>query len=284
LVLSALMMLFWQLSGQPVLQLVYYASLLIPGVFLALGGQFAAALERLGRWHFAALCCGAGIVLLLPFAWPLHSGLFLRLQHHRLLWPAILGAAAVGLLAAKVRYTNALAILRVCGACSALSATTGTRTWGRPGEPDDPRFQKQAFLAVVDSVRAVQKIDPTDHLFFWYDLKTPLGPLHRSVASTFMWNQRLVSESFPLLGPKPETAYKLKVPPAHTRVAILTVDEEALQKAEHSLRQVGLTARFIVQRRISQGPISWNVIILIGPSQAALAAAVCVGLACARPL
>jgi hypothetical protein len=40
------------------------------------------------------------------------------------------------------------------------------------------------------------------------------------------------------------------------------VDEEDLQKAEHSLRQVGLTARFIGQRRLSEGPIWWNMILI----------------------
>lgn len=78
-----------------------------------------------------------------------------------------------------------------------------------------------------------------------------------------MWSHRVVSESFPLLGPEAETPdLKPKVPLPHMRIAILTVDEDALQKAEQSLRQVGLAARFIGQRRISEGPISWNMILI----------------------
>lgn len=263
-VLSAFIMLLWQLSGEPVLQLAFvYTSLLIPALFLGLGAQLGAVLEHFSRWQFAALCGGAAVILLLPFVVPLHSGFITAVQQHRWLWPAALGTAGVGLLVGQVRYTRALAVLLLCAAGATLTVTTGTRTWGHPGSPDDPVVQRQAFLAVVDSVRAAQEIDPTDHLFFWYDLQARLGPLHRSVASAFMWSHRLVSESFPLLGPQAETPdLKPKVPLPHTRIAILTVDEDALQKAEQSLRQVGLTARFLGQRRISEGPISWNMILI----------------------
>jgi hypothetical protein len=55
---------------------------------------------------------------------------------------------------------------------------------------------------------------------------------------------------------------RLRILPPHTRIVILLVDEEALQKAEHSLRQVGLTPQFTGQRRISEGPIWWNMILI----------------------
>jgi len=262
-VLSALIMLLWQISGQPVLQLVYYTSLLIPAMFLALGAQFAAALERLSRPQFAALCGAAAVLLLLPFAAPLHSGFVFAIQQHRWLWPAVPGLIGAVLLAWRVRYTGAVAVLLVCAACGTLNLAAGTRTWGHAGRPDDPAVQKQAFLAVVDSVRAVQQIDPSGQLFFWYDFQASLGSLHRAVASTSLWSRRLVSESFPLLGPKAETPYlKLKIPPPHTRIAILTVDPAAFDKAKQSLREVGLTAQLIGQRRIAEGPIAWNMILI----------------------
>lgn len=262
-VLSAVIMLLWQLQGQPIFQVVYYTSYLIPATFLALGAQLAPVLEGFSRKQFAAICGGAAVLLLLPFAVPLHSRLIMVIQQHPWLWPAIAGTAGVTLLARRVRYTGALAVLLICAACGSLNLGTGTRTWGRAGEPDDPALQKQAFLAVVDSVRAVQQIDPSGHLFFWYDFRAPLGPLHRTVASTFLWARRLVSENFPLLGAQAEPpSLKLKIPPPHTRIAILTVDEAALEKAEQSMREVGLTARFIGQRSIREGPIAWNMILI----------------------
>jgi Dolichyl-phosphate-mannose-protein mannosyltransferase len=264
LAVCAFIMLMWQLSGQPVLQLPFvYTSLLIPAVFLALGAQVASSLERLRSSQFAILLIAAAAILLSPFAVPLNSQVIATIEQHRWLWPAGLGIAAVVLLARQFRYTGALAVLLLCASVATLTATTGTRTWGHPGAPDDPRLQKQAFLAIVDSVHAVQQIDPTDHLFFWYDFRAPLGPLHRSVSSTFMWWHRLVSETFPsldvLTGP-PYPTYKPLQP--HLKIAILSVDEDALQRADDTLRKVGLTARFISQRRISEGPISWNMIVI----------------------
>jgi hypothetical protein len=262
-VLSALMMLLWQIEGQPILQVSYYTSYIIPGMFLAVGAQLAPVLGRPSRLQFVAVCCVAAVVLFLPFVLPLHWEFMLTIRRHGLLWTALLGATGLVLAVREVRHGGALAVLLVCAACATLNVTSGTRTWGHPGQPDDPAVRKQAFMSIVDSVRAVQQIDPSDHLFFWYDLQARLGPLHRSVASTFMWSHRLVSESFPLLGAQAETPdLRPKVPPPHTRIAILTVDEQALQKAEQSLRQVGLTARYLGQRRISEGPIFWNMILI----------------------
>jgi Dolichyl-phosphate-mannose-protein mannosyltransferase len=264
LAVCAFIMLLWQVSGQPVLQLPFvYTSLLIPAVFLALGAQAAAALERLGPRQFAALWMVAAAILILPFVVPLNSQIVTAVELHRWLWPAGLGIAAVALLAGRIRYLSALAVLLLCASVATLTATTGTRTWGRSGQPDDPRLEKQAFLAIVDSVRAIQQIDPSDHLYFWYDFRAPLGPLHRSVSSTFMWWHRLVSETFPslevLTGP-PYPAYKPLQP--HMRIAILTVDEEAFEKADGTLRKAGLTARLVSQSRISEGPIAWNMIVI----------------------
>jgi hypothetical protein len=262
-VLTALLMLLWQIEGQPILQISYYTSYIIPATFLAVGAQLAPVLGRLSRNQFVVLCCAAGILLYLPFALPVHSGFMQAIQRHGLLWTALLGAAGLIMAVREVRCLGIIGVLLVCAACATLNATTGTRTWGHPGQPDDPAIRHEAFMSIVDSVRAAKQIDPTDHLFFWYDLSAPLGPLHRSVASTFMWSHRLVSESFPWLGVQAETAdLRPKLPAPHTKIAILTVDDEALQKAERSLRQVGLTAAYLGQRRIREGPIFWNMILI----------------------
>ena len=101
---------------------------------------------------------------------------------------------------------------------------------------DDPAFQKSALLAIVDSVRTVQELDPKGNLYFWYDGEGRLGRLYRSVASTYLWAYRLQSESFPLLGPK--------LPPAQRRILILAEDREAaLREAEAALNREGLSAR-----------------------------------------
>ena len=252
-VLSFLTMGFWQVVGQPVLQLSTYASYLIPAVFLALGSQMAIAAHRLNRPQFLVLSACVAFVSLLPFALPQGSGFMTGLQRHPLLLPFGLGAAAVAILSRQVRHAYALGILTLCVSVAMLNATTGPHVWSHRGQVDDPAFQKSALLAIVDSVRTVQELDPKGNLYFWYDGEGRLGRLYRSVASTYLWAYRLQSESFPLLGPK--------LPPAQRRILILAEDREAaLREAEAALNREGLSARFMTQRTIHQGPFTWDMI------------------------
>jgi 4-amino-4-deoxy-L-arabinose transferase-like glycosyltransferase len=253
-VLSVAALLFWQMLGQPIFQLYYYVSLLMPAMFLALGGQLAAPLKRLSRWHYGLLCAAAAVVAFSPYVLPSTSALLAYIQAHALVVPPVLGIASTTLLFANARYTRALAVLLLCAAFAMLNATTGPRTWAVHGGRLDPASQKGAFLAVADSVHAVQEIDPKARLYFWYNAEEQLGHLHRSVASAYLWARRLVSESFPAL--------ESKSPALHTRVAILSDDPDAFTKADQSLRQAGLSARWITQRQIQEGPFRWSMTVI----------------------
>jgi hypothetical protein len=251
--LSVLTMVFWQFIGQPVLQLSTYASYLIPAVFLALGSQLEIALNRLSHIQFVLLCGCVVFVSLLPFVLPQQSSLLLELQRHPLLFPVGLGIAAVLLINRQVRHTSVLAVLLLCLSLATLNETTGPRTWGHRGAVDDPASQKAAFLTIVDSVRAVQALDPKGNLYFWYDGEGRLGRLYRSVASTYLWAYRLQSETFPQVGPK--------LPPVQRRIVILAEDSDAaLRQAEASLGRVGLAAEFVTKRTIHEGPFTWDMI------------------------
>jgi hypothetical protein len=252
-VLSVVTMVFWQLIGQPVLQLSTYASYLIPFVFLALGSQLAIVTNRLTRAQFLLLCGCIVFVSLLPFTLPLGSALMRGLQRHPLLLPFGLGVAAVAIVSRQVRHGSVLAVLLLCLSLATLDATTSPRVWGHQGGVDNPAFQKSALLTIVDSVRTVQELDPTGNLYFWYDGEGRLGRLYRSVASTYLWAYRLQSESFPLLGPK--------LPPVQRRILILAEDgEAALRMAETSLSREGLSAELLAKRTIHEGPFSWDMI------------------------
>ena len=253
LVLSVLMMVFWELIGQPVLQLSFYASYLIPASFLALGSQMELVLRTLSWRQFWLLCGCAVFVSLLPFWIPAQSPLMVGLQRQALLLPIFVGLAAVVLVSSQMRQASTLGVLLLCVGLAILTATSGTRTWGRAGRADDPSIQEYAFLTIVDSVRAVQELDPKGNLYFWYDGDGKLGRLYRSVASTYGWSYRLQSESFPVVGPK--------VPPLGQHIVILSEDGKgALEKADESLRNLGLGIQFVAQRTIHEGPFTWNMI------------------------
>jgi hypothetical protein len=105
---------------------------------------------------------------------------------------------------------------------------------------------------IVDSVRAIQELDPKGNLFFWYEGDGKLGRLYRSVASTYGWSYRLQSESFPEVGPK--------APPLGRRIVILSEDARGdLEKAEESLHKLGLADQVVTQRTIHEEPFSWSM-------------------------
>jgi hypothetical protein len=253
LLLSVLIMVFWQLVGQPVLQLFTYASYLMPAVFLALGSQIAIASHPLGKGALALLYIGVFVVGILPLCMPVESGLMLAVKNHPIVFTFAIGLTAVAAIGSEIRYVGALAVLALSISLGVLNAATSTRTWNHGSLPHDEASQKYAMLAIVDSIGLTQELDPTDSLYFWYDVDAPLGHLHRAVASTYLWAYRLQSESFPDLGPK--------APPPQRRILILTKDaNHALQQAQASLNQAGLAANVITQRKIQQGPFRWDVI------------------------
>jgi hypothetical protein len=253
LLLSVLIMVFWQLVGQPVLQLFTYASYLMPGVFLALGSQIAIVTHRIGKGALALLYVGVFVVGVLPLAWRIDSPLMLALKHHPILFAFAIGVIAVAAIGGEIRYVGAMAVLALSVSLGALNAATSTRTWSHGSLPHDEASQKYAMLAVVDSIRLTKELDPTDHLYFWYDGDARLGRLHRSVASTYLWAYRLQSETFPDFGPK--------APPPQRRILILTEDaNHALPQAQAALNKAGLASSIITQRKIQQGPFRWDVI------------------------
>ncbi len=251
-VLCVATMMFWQLTGQPVLQLLHYTSYLIPPAFLALGGQLAVVAHALKRAQLLVLCACIIFISMLPYALPLQSTLLLELRQHPFLFPLVLGIAAILMMASRIRPLPTLGVLTLCIALAALSATAGPRTWDVPTEVKDAAGQKSALLAIVDSVRLVQELDSKANLYFWYDGESHLGRLYRSVASTYLWAYRLQSESFPALGPK--------LPPPHRHILILAENGDvALRAAEASLHRSGLGAAFLAKHTIQQGPLHWDV-------------------------
>jgi hypothetical protein len=215
-----------------------------------LGSQLAIVLGRLSRARFALLwSCGVAISLL-PYVLPVSSRILEQSRQHPWLLPLALGSVGVVLISCEVRYVTSLALLFACLSLTALTAASGTRTWAVTGQADDPAIQKYAFLTIVDSVHAIQQLDPKGNLYFWYAYQGHWGMLYRAVASTYVWSYRLQSEAFPAVGPK--------LPTGGRRILIFSEDPEAaLLKAEAALRDVSLEARFLQTRTIHEGPYRW---------------------------
>ena len=252
LVVSIAILVVWEFVGQPVLQLSFYASYLIPASFLALASQMDAVLRKLKGRQFVLLSTCAVFLSLLPFWIPMQSQLMGELERFPLLLPTLAGIVAVAVIMTPIRRVHVLGVLLLSVGMGILTATTGTRTWGRPGGADDPALEQEAFLSVVDSVHAVEELDPMGNVYFWYDGEGRLGRLYRSVASTYGWAYRLQSESFPNAGSK--------APPLERRILILSENPKTtLMQAEESLRSLRLGTRVIAQRKIHEGPFLWTM-------------------------
>jgi hypothetical protein len=250
LLLNVVIMIFWQLIGQPVLQLPTYSSYLMPAVFLALSSQMAIVTHRLSKPGIAMVYAAVFLAGVLPFVprLDLHP-----LTAHPILVPFAIGAVALVVIGGQVKHLGAIAIVALALGLGTLNAATSTRTWNHGSLPHDDASQKSALLAIVDSIHTVQSLDPKDNLYFWYNGESHLGRLYRDVASTYLWAYRLQSETFPDPGPK--------APPLDRRILILTEDpSSALQAANASLAKLGLTADVLAQRKIQEGPFAWDMI------------------------
>ena len=254
-VLSVAIMIFWQLAGQPVLQLSTYASYLLPGVFLALGSQIAIVAHKLDNRQYATLCVLIALFGVLPLLLQPDSPARSVLKAHEILIPLVIGVIAiVGIIRTAPR-VGFLAVVLLATSISVLNATTSPRTWTHGSVPYDEASQKYALSAIADSIRTVKELDPNANLYFWYNGDDRLGRLYRSVAATYLWAYRLQSETFPQLGPK--------APPAQRRIAILTEDPaSAVRNAQTSLGSAGLNAQQLATRTIEEGPFRWYMVII----------------------
>jgi hypothetical protein len=250
---------FFQVIGQPILQQVGYASYLLPGAFLALGGMLGIATNGLSRGQFALLCLAVTGVSAVPLVLPVDASVMQELRGHGTLAALVLGTIGLLLLGRaqlkghRSQVVAGSAVVIFVAGVAVLNAGTSTRTWDQGLLPNDAGAQKSALLAIVDSARTVKELDPHGNLYFWYDGGGRLGMVFRAVASTYLWAYRLESESFPQLG--------TNAPPVGRRIVILTEDgDRALVAAEASLVRAGLEGKFAAKRAIREGPFSWEMV------------------------
>lgn len=254
-ILIVLIMVTLELAGFPDLQVFYYASYLIPGMALAAGIQMSSLLNKLSKGQFIWLTSGLIILLTLPLQPAIHSIIATHINLTSVIYPlafVILGVVIILLLGTRIAWIGmrpavillfVLTNFTMVGSCSAVDFTDSQRGEG--------------LLAVHQSIAAYRPFNLSGDLRFWYSADEPLGGLYRSVASSDLWGYRLVNESFPTLADVktgPNTWTKVDIP-VDTKIAILSNQENVLEKANPSLEEIGLHARLIGQERIQQGKI-----------------------------
>lgn len=254
-------MIGWEALGQPVLQLHYYASFLLPAMFLALGAQFSALIDGLKVNQVRLVICFAVAAWLVPLllrspgprAWP--NGSYMMLA---------IGLLLAGLFALILVGPRVGPVLLLC-AC--LAACNWIVRGPRAILTSEMPTRKDGFLAVVKAFWIVQSWEPRGRLLFWYDRKETaerpglaLGNLYRAIASTYLWGYRLINEDFPSLernwvgGPP--------VIEAGSRIVLLSRAGDAVERASEALKRRGFKARVGDVLEIQVGHAVFRMILL----------------------
>lgn len=243
------MLVAWQAGDKvPALQHSYYASLLLPSLFLALAGQLAPVLENLAPRRFVLAGSGAAALLALsvflasplsPPAGPASSGTIVAVAA---------GLPAILIVAAGRRDAAAALLLTLS---LATSQTLSHRQFGQDPRRSGYGEKLALFRQIDESVTAWRRVDASGALHFWFDAQEPPGLLYDLVASTSLWGARLVSTRFPEL-PGPRTPMGRPLGPG-LRIAILSQQPAALDRARSALSPLGLGVLLLSAKRID-GP------------------------------
>jgi hypothetical protein len=245
-----------QCQGHSYLQSWFYASvtLAVPG-FCALSGQWARRLDELTPAQFralAAVACGVAVLSGLPVE-------RMRTPGGAPVWLAVaLGCGVAGALLPLLRGTGlraAVAAVVLLGAANLLARAQFRMADSMPGVAgilrldaceDLGRHRKAVFLAAYDTARWVRQLGPPEQVWFWYDLREPLGPAYDLAAHTNGTYYRVVSWSFPeVAGGKTCDGHAVGHIPAGDTVVVLSARPLADADAARVLRSHGLNAHVV---------------------------------------
>lgn len=249
----ALILVLFELKGMPVLQYLYYASFLIPGVFLAIGGQIGLGIDRVSSGVFVFVLGEATLMPLLAYRVLRSFRLVLWLHSHLLFLFLSFGFLGIVFLFLREHPVKTLAL---CSSLCLVVALVNISSEGfRVIDPDSARY---GWAVIRQSVEAIRTIEPNGNMLFWYQADEPMVNFYRAVASIYLWGYTLLNEQFPAL----EGANNYRTLTTKNQIVILSTGTAAFQKADAALRRIGFTAELVAERRIQGGPIGWNMIFV----------------------
>jgi len=251
----SLVMVFLELRGSPVLQLNYYASYLIPLMFLAFGSWFENTFQDLSAKRYF-LVIFVTLAILLP-AFGTHA----MLPESRFLLELsffLLAGLCIEFSIFEYRKRKPILIcLLIVVTFAFFNANLMKQRWGV--DFGGKETTKDGFLAVVKSVNTIRKLDKETQkkLWFWYNSDEDLGTVYRSIASTFLWGYRLVNEKFPeTMDGKTYGREDLR---SIRNIVILSRDEKVYESAAEALNKIGLKTHFVFEKKIQQGGLDFTM-------------------------
>jgi hypothetical protein len=233
----------------------YYASYLLPFVFIAIAAILARAIVPAPAprsWTMLAFAAG---FMLAPFAPGVARALPACAPGCDLAGAvgAMAAVAAIALVTAGVIGSGPIIASAVAALAILNIAVADRHVFSFP--PDLKR--RAAALAVFDSIRAIQPYDRDGALRFWYNWRDPLGGIFTAISSTYLWHWTLVSNEFPELN-DPVGGAKVVIDPDE-RIVILSAQDGWRALAERTVAPLGLRLIPLGQAKIRQSGIAFDL-------------------------
>ncbi|MEX0267932.1 glycosyltransferase family 39 protein [Leptolyngbyaceae cyanobacterium UHCC 1019] len=276
-IVSCLSMIVLEATAFPILQFPFYATYLIPPLFLAMGVPLK-SLRGLSNGSFVSVATFALILIVfsLVSAYVPDDRLILvsddqPIALSLLFLAALLFSVASDFNQKKVGSILAIALLTISASFSFAQGWTINQSVKQlQANAVSSKAAIDSHLTVSTVQKLFREIDPTVSVFFWYSLKEL--EVYRSISSATLWGYRFINEDFPSLQPygvsaseplSPERLSGLKTQfTASPKIAIFSQQEDALQQAINSLKTVGFTAKSIATYPIKQDTIAFTITII----------------------
>ncbi|HEY9671058.1 MAG TPA: hypothetical protein V6D11_06415 [Waterburya sp.] len=257
-ILQFLIMVAWELKGNPVLQLPFYASYLIPSMFLALGAICFAGYDKLKDAQFKIVCCISVFSIL--FLISIKNTFILRNFSYIKIFLVtglifLIFKMIFVLFINKNQKRKNNPIYYFLTSLFAFSILNYISLYNSLTLNEFPKNQ-DSFLAVMDGIKAIQKSEDSKNLRFWYSSNSPLSKVYRSIAASYLWEYRLISDNYPSLkrNSKPDNPIN-----NNTNLVILSDGNKTFENADAALRRVGLKAKLLSEKNIHEGTVNFKI-------------------------
>lgn len=261
MIIAFLTMLFWHLNGQPVFQLIYYTSYMLPhaALFLCIvmaRNRNTAVQESTRPVHASLALCVYTIILPgICLLWWLNdtlkgqlSGILPGGMSAHVLWCLAGVALSIGFL--RIIFLNcawskpigALGCVFAAGISGSKFSLTDTSA-------------KETFSAVVQAHRYVFQQTEDRYPLFWYSKYAPLKSEFCAIASTYLWGYSLVNEDLPEVSEKRAQGIR----EIH-RIFVMTQDAHELIAAQENLQARGHFSRVYARIEIPYAGSTFTIV------------------------
>jgi hypothetical protein len=260
--LEVAIMVLCEARGNPALQHYYYASFLLPGMFLAFGSQVEVLADSLSETRFRLIPAAVLLTGALPLAY------MIDLPAGRQVATSIMvGVLAVGLLALALllvrrwRSWSIAAAVAALGLCNWLVHDSRVIT-----SREAHKERLEGWQAVIRGARAVRAWEGDGAFTLWYDAHETsatrpgqqLGGLFRSIGSCYLWGYKVLNEDYPAVATdlfkQPLTLGRSQ------RLIVLTARSDAERQVREAWEAKGFGVRLLGEQEVHQGDIAFRML------------------------